>query len=168
MRFYIGLHHPSDAGKFERCMVSINAIRNRKSDFPAREWMMDSGAFTEISRHGHYRESVEAYAKQIERWVSVGTLVAAVSQDYMCEPFILEKTGLSVVDHQRLTIERYDALKSLVRKSVYVLPVLQGFWPEEYVDCIRQMGGADSRGISGKALVRFASETPRWKNLSKC
>jgi len=28
----------------------------------------------------------------------------------MCEQFILEKTGLTVEDHQRLTIERYSVL----------------------------------------------------------
>ncbi len=30
-------------------------------------WMMDSGAFTELLRFGHYRDAVQAYAKHIRR-----------------------------------------------------------------------------------------------------
>jgi hypothetical protein len=67
-------------------------------------------------------------------------MVAAVSQDFMCEPFILERTGLTVADHQRLTIERYDAIRELAGSATYVLPVLQGYRPSEYLDHLRQYG----------------------------
>jgi hypothetical protein len=92
---------------------------------------MDSGAFSELSLHGRYRHSVVEYAKEIGRWSYDLGLRAVVAQDYMCEPWILARTGLSVVEHQRLTIERYDALWPLV--SVYVMPVLQGYAREDYV-----------------------------------
>lgn len=111
-------------------MISINRIRDRKSDFLINEWLMDSGAFTEISTHGRWRSPVEDYAKQIVRWSSCGTMLAAVAQDYMCEDEILAKTGLSIAEHQRLTIERYRQLIGLV--GVPVLPVLQGYQPKEY------------------------------------
>lgn len=140
MIFYVGLHHPADSRHFERCMVSINALRKRKSDIPAREWMLDSGAFTEVSKHGGYRSSVAEYAEQVKRWAMVGDLKAAVSQDYMCEPFILKRTGLSTEEHQRLTIERYDELSGLVGDAAYVMPVLQGFWADEYLRHIRMYG----------------------------
>jgi hypothetical protein len=140
MRFYIGLHHPCDAQHFERCMVSVNALRNRKGYFNAWEWMMDSGAFTEISTHGRYRDSVQEYATQIRKWWRNALLIAAVSQDYMCEPFILEKTGLSVAEHQQLTIKRYDELRAAVWPYVYILPVLQGYKPQEYVEHVRMYG----------------------------
>lgn len=42
-------------------MVSVNQLRKRKSDFEVGTWIMDSGAFTEISRYGHYRFSTEEY-----------------------------------------------------------------------------------------------------------
>lgn len=100
---------------------------------------MDSGAFTEISTHGHYRHDVSSYAAEIRRWKTNGNLLAAVAQDYMCEPFIIEKTGLSVPEHQRLTVERYDALVA-EKTGVYILPVLQGFAPSDYVDHIRMYG----------------------------
>src|SRR5688500_12070284 len=131
-RFYVGLHHPSAAHRFDRCMISINALRTRKSDCGVREWMLDSGAFTEITTHGGYREEPRAYAEQVVRWSRCGTLVAAVGQDYMCEPFALEKTGLTLRDHQLLTVDRFAELRRHTG-AVPVLPVLQGYEPHEYV-----------------------------------
>lgn len=142
--FFVGLHQPSDAKRFERAFVSVNRLRGRKKAVGATEWIMDSGAFTEISTHGRYRHSVEEYAAEINRWASDPGLLAAVSQDYMCEPFIIEKTGLSVEEHQRLTIERYDALLPLV--SVYVMPVLQGYAPADYVRHLEMYGDRLARG----------------------
>lgn len=139
MRFFTGLHQPSDAKHFSAAFVSVNRLRKRKGPFAVGDWIMDSGAFTEISTHGLYRHSVDEYADQIKRWKGTGNLLAAVAQDYMCEPFIVEKTGLSVVEHQHLTIERYDALVAC-RTGVYILPVLQGYKPEDYVSHIRQYG----------------------------
>jgi hypothetical protein len=113
-------------------MVSVNALRKRISDFAVGDWILDSGAFTEISRYGHYRYSVEEYAKLIERWSVCGNLLIAVAQDWMCEPFILDRTGLTVTDHQRLTIERYDQLLNLNPK-VPIMPVLQGYRVSDYL-----------------------------------
>jgi len=131
LKFYVGLHHPADSRHFDLSCISVNALRGRKRDINPREWILDSGAFTEISTHGCYRTGVADYAAQIRRWRSCGQLVAAVSQDWMCEPHIIQKTGLSVAQHQRLTIERYDALIDC-DVPAYVLPVLQGFRPDDY------------------------------------
>jgi hypothetical protein len=146
MRFYVGLHQPCDAKHFERCMVSVNRLRRRKSLFPAGEWLMDSGAFTELSEHGRYRHGPEEYAAEVRRWWKCGLLAAAVTQDYMCEPFILKKTGLTTAEHQRLTIERYDEIRHIVWPMVYIMPVLQGYWPEEYVAHIGQYGDRLKKG----------------------
>lgn len=136
--FFVGLEEPSHAWAFKSAMISINRLRNRKRAFRANDWLMDSGAFTEISTHGRWRTDVGDYVKQIRQWATCGNLLAAVSQDYMCEPFILEKTGLSVADHQRLTIERYKALRS--ECGSIVMPVLQGFQPNDYVKHLSQYG----------------------------
>jgi hypothetical protein len=138
--FYVGLHHPSDAHRFDRAFISVNAIRRRKKAIGAKRWIMDSGAFTELSTHGSYRHSVEEYAEVILRWADDPALVAVVAQDYMCEPFILAKTGLTIEQHQWLTVERYDALNALVGHRVYVMPVLQGYAPQEYVQHLRMYG----------------------------
>lgn len=139
MKFFTGLHQPSDARHFDAAFVSVNRIRNRKSQFQVRDWIMDSGAFTEISTHGEYRSSVAEYAVQISRWKDNGNLLAAVSQDYMCERFILDKTGLTIAEHQLRTIERYSQLVAC-DTGVYIMPVLQGFAPEDYVSHILQYG----------------------------
>jgi hypothetical protein len=140
VKFYVGLHQPSCAHRFDRAFISVNRIRTRKKPIGAGAWIMDSGAFTEISQHGRYRHSVEEYAAVINRWASDPTLVAAVAQDYMCEPFIVAKTGLSVPEHQRLTIERYDALRKAVDPRVYVMPVLQGFTKDDYLAHLAMYG----------------------------
>lgn len=137
MKFYVGLHQPSDAKNFDRAFISVKRLRVRRKPLGVGAWIMDSGAFTEIATHGCYRSSVEEYASEINRWADDPTLVAAVAQDYMCEPFIIAKTGLSVEEHQRLTIERFDALVELADPRVYVMPVLQGYTTDDYVRHVR-------------------------------
>jgi len=138
MRFFIGLHQPSDAQHFDAAFISVNRLGPRKA-FAVKDWIMDSGAFTEIARHGHYRNSVDTYAKEIVRWTGNGNLLAAVSQDFMCEPFVLERTGKTAEEHQRMTVERYDALAP-IQSATYVMPVLQGYTPNEYVQHIEMYG----------------------------
>jgi hypothetical protein len=120
-------------------MVSVNRLRTRKRDLPINHWIMDSGAFTELATYGAYREEPGAYAEQVNRWQRCGDLRAAVSQDYMCEPFMLERTGMSVEEHQQLTIDRYRQIKALCPAS-YIMPVLQGYRPQQYVDHLLQYG----------------------------
>ena len=149
MIFYVGLHQPSDARRFPEAMISVKRLTGRRGSFtpPSSSWMLDSGAFTEIDQHGRYREPPERYAQRIIRWWHVGRMVSATSQDYMCEARILDKTGLSLADHQRLTIARYDAIRALVPASIYVLPVLQGYQPQEYVTCLRDYGARLTPGM---------------------
>lgn len=158
MQFYVGLHQPSDAGHFTHCMISINRIRDRVSNLEVGEWMLDSGAFTELRDYGRYRHSPAEYAEHIARWASCGELVSASAQDYMCEDIIIHGgwaggrrfvgTHLSKADHQRLTIARYDELHYYTRNTgVYILPVLQGYAPEEYVSHIRQYGRRLAHGM---------------------
>ena len=139
MRFFTGLHQPSDARHFGDCFISVNRLRTRKRHFPIANWIMDSGAFTEISTHGFYRDAVDVYAREIRRWVGCGNLLAAVAQDWMCEPWIIEKTGLSVATHQSHTVARYDALLD-EQPGVYILPVLQGYAPQDYVRHLKIYG----------------------------
>lgn len=141
MQFFVGLHQPHHAQHFDRAFISANRLRDRKGPFPARRWIMDSGAFTILSTHGEYPDSPEAYAAEIRRWAGNGELLAAVAQDYMCEPFMLAKTGLTVADHQRLTIERFDRLVACDTAGVPIIPVLQGWCPMDYVDHLRAYAG---------------------------
>lgn len=103
------------------------------------DWIMDSGAFSTIKMHGGYPHPASEYAAHILRWKDNGNLLAAVAQDYMCEAEQLERTGLTIADHQRLTIERYDALLA-EDTGVYIMPCLQGYAAADYVSHIRQYG----------------------------
>lgn len=63
----------------------------------------------------------------------------AVAQDYMCEEFVLKRTGMTIRQHQMLTVKRYDNLLRAGPK-VPILPVLQGYAPEEYASHVSQYG----------------------------
>lgn len=139
IRFFIGLHQPNHAAHFGRCCISINRLRTRRKPVPGREVLLDSGAFTEISRHGGYRSTVAEYAGHIRRLAGIMSIAAAVAQDYMCEAWILSRTGLTIADHQRLTIDRYDQLAA-ESLPVPIMPVLQGYEPGDYVRHLRAYG----------------------------
>jgi hypothetical protein len=148
VRFFVGMFNLCDVIKMPYpSFISVNRLRDRKSPFAAHDWIMDSGAFTAIAKHGKYPEPVSEYAAQIKRWSGNGNLLAAVSQDYMCEPHMLERTGLSIAEHQRLTIERYDNLLCCDVGGVAIIPVLQGYAPQDYVSHIRQYGDRLTPGI---------------------
>lgn len=141
VKFYIGLHIPGHAANFDRCCISINRLRTRKKPVACEDVLVDSGAFTELQKYGAYRHSVEEYAAQLRRLHDDGVvkISAAVAQDYMCEPWMLKKTGLTIPEHQRLTIERYDALVAC-DLPFPILPVLQGYDPQDYVRHIKAYG----------------------------
>lgn len=146
MKFYIGLHQPSDAKHFDQCFISINRVRGRKKAVASREWILDSGAFRELEQFGEYRHSPEEYAAEVNRLADLNPgLIACVSQDWMCEPFILAKTGLTVREHQRRTIKRYEVISALV--SIYVMPVLQGDLVWEYLEHIDHYGARLKPGM---------------------
>lgn len=155
LSFFVGLHQPGDARHFGRCCVSINRLRKRMKPLACPEVMVDSGAFTELHRHGAYRHGVEAYAADLHRLHSAGVvkIAAAVAQDYMCEQFILAKTGLTIPEHQRLTVERYDALRQELSRLFAgkvpfpVLPVLQGYAPADYARHVRVYGSRLTHGM---------------------
>lgn len=148
LRFYCGLHQPGDAGTFERAFISINRLRGRRKPVPCKDVVVDCAGFSTIDVHGGYPDPPETYGAELHR-LYVGGIVritAAVAQDYMCEPFMLVKTGLTVEEHQRLTVERYDALAAELdrlfggRCPFHIMPVLQGYAPSDYVRHIRMYG----------------------------
>jgi len=140
LRFFTGLHQPSDAQHFDAAFISKSRLMKRKSGFAVRDWILDSGAFTTILTHGDYPESVVVYAAEIKRWSKNGNLLAAVAQDYMCEAHMLKITGKTIPEHQQLTIERYDALVKCDTGGIRIMPVLQGYAPEDYARHIEMYG----------------------------
>jgi len=143
MKFYLGTHRPHwlrtlvDVPLF----VSIRRLRVIKSWRPATtSWALDSGGFTEIGQHGEWRTSAHKYAAEISRARDeIGLMDWAAPQDWMCEPQMLTKTGLTVQEHQRRTIVNYLDLKTL---GVDVIPVLQGWRPDDYLRHVDQYTAA--------------------------
>lgn len=155
--FFPGLHVPAHASRFPRCMVSVARLRARKSDFAPRDWIMDSGAFSEISAHGRYTSTPAEYAEQVRRWSRCGNLLAAVAQDYMCEPHVQSKawgphrarpragynSSTEAVGYNiALSAHRYVLLLEAFefRPPVHIMPVLQGWVPQDYVHALTQYG----------------------------
>lgn len=131
--FYVGLHQPSDARHFARCCIHIGRLETRQKPLGCDEVLIDSQAFMKLKIHGRYPESPEAYARKVERAAQLAGRAAAVTEDYMCEPFVLAHTGLSLFEHQWLTIERYEAIRTALDPAIYLMPVLQGYTPQEYL-----------------------------------
>lgn len=139
MTFYLGTHEPSwlaragvplfvSARRLRRCVALPRA---------AAPWALDSGGFSEIALHGRWVTPAMQYASEVRRWRDrVGRMAWAAPQDWMCEPRMVQKTGLSVGEHQRLTVHSYRLLGRLAPDLPWI-PVLQGYTLEDYLGCVR-------------------------------
>jgi hypothetical protein len=173
-RFFLGISDLNRTLNLDSIFVSANRLWERAPVPMGCEWVMDSGAFTEIWSHGRYLHSVADYAYLIRQWMRYNshTMLAAVAQDYMCERVICAKVlGKDEIDgrtwvrqireHQRLTIERYDALIAEDVGGAYIMPVLQGFTPRQYVRHLRAYGPRIAQG----AWVGVGSVCKRQGNI---
>jgi len=131
-------------------MISANALvrikdgvlRSRKAPIRVDRWMMDSGAFSQVTKYGDFIMSPAEYVRLAVRFQDCGNLACIATQDYMCEPHVISMLRdmgreASIRIHQRKTVERYiqimdEAIKQGLR--VPVMPVLQGWEVEDYVD----------------------------------
>lgn len=136
LRFYLGVHRP---GWLEispvRLFVARQAFGAMRALPRARApWALDSGGFTELNKHGTWTRSAREYAADVRRLRDeVGGLEWAAPQDWMCEPFVLRKTGLTVEEHQRRTVANFLELRSL-GPDLPIAPVLQGWRSVEYLE----------------------------------
>lgn len=140
MLFFIGAT-PAIAKKLQvSCMISVNTCKGYRNLTLNSNCILDSGAFTLVNKYGGYPAGfLPKYASEVLGLIN-DKVIAVVSQDYMCEDFVLAKTGLTIEEHQRFTIYRYKALKKLLKESCYLMPVLQGYKPQEYVSHIKMYG----------------------------
>jgi hypothetical protein len=102
----------------------------------AAPWALDSGGFTELSLHGEWKTTPESYVAAIRTYAArVGMPDFAAPQDWMCEPFMIQRTGLSVYDHQRRTVANLLRLRELA-PDLPIIPVLQGWRMADYLQCL--------------------------------
>lgn len=139
MKFYLGTHEPVWLSR-SHVPLFVSAVRLRlkcKRKLPKARvpWALDSGGFSVIRGPEGYPQSAEEYAEEVRRWSrEIGMMDWAAIQDWMCEGVKLAKTGYTVAEHQRRTVQSYLDLRKLAPELPWV-PVLQGFTRDEYLDC---------------------------------
>jgi hypothetical protein len=151
-RFYLGTHQPHWLNLGVPLFISDRRLRRYRRRLPraAGPWALDSGGFTELAQYGTWDTgpTPQQYVRQVYRYRDeVGRLVWAAPQDWMCEPFILAKTGLTVAAHQARTVDNYCRLQDLA-PDLPIIPVVQGWSAGDYLRC------ADRYGRVGVDLTR--------------
>jgi hypothetical protein len=146
--FFLGTHQPGWLAKSALdgprstpvpLFVSDRRLRRyRRLPRAVTGWALDSGGFTELATHGSWDHGPTPvqYVARIRRYRDeIGRLAWAAPQDWMCEPWILAKTGLTVADHQRRTIDNLVQLRELA-PDLPIIPVVQGRSVADYVRCV--------------------------------
>jgi hypothetical protein len=137
LAFYLGAHQPHWLWRATfPLFVSHRQLARRRSLRPATcRWALDSGGFTELSLHGRWVTPAGEYAAAVTAYAGqVGGLDFAAIQDWMCEPQIIERTGLSVREHQERTVASYLELCRIAPDLPWI-PVVQGWHPADYLRC---------------------------------
>jgi hypothetical protein len=137
MIFYLGTHEAHWLGRASfPLFVSHMRLRQRKTlPRAACRWALDSGGFTQLSQHGNWTFTPRQYAASAHRYAGeIGHLDFAAPMDWMCEPFILARTGRTVTEHQIESVNSYLELRMLDDTLPWI-PVLQGWQPDDYLRC---------------------------------
>lgn len=148
--FWLGTHKPA---WLERTAVPLFVSNRRLAErvsLPraAGPWALDSGGFTELSLYGRWQTTASAYADAVRLYADeVGNLQWAAPQDWMCEPFMVAKTGRSVREHQERTVANLAELRAMAPRLPWV-PVLQGWTLADYARCVEMY---DRAGIDLRA-----------------
>lgn len=157
MRFYLGTHRPHWLGLVDSPLFvshrTLTPAGRRRHRLPVAigPWALDSGGFTEIKAHGRWLTSPGQYVAAVRRYRDeIGQLEWAAPQDWMCEPAMLVKTGLTVPQHQERTVENYLELRVLAPYLPFI-PVLQGWTLAEYHRCVEMY---DRAGVDLRAEPR--------------
>jgi hypothetical protein len=135
MEFYLGTHVLNHMEKTNvPLFISFRQLRKRKKKQFKQlgKIAVDSGGFTELSMFGKWTITEEEYIQELHRLIDLGLKIEWCSpMDWMVEDFMLEKTGLSVLEHQKKTVSNLIKLRSLTDK-IHFIPVLQGQTIDDY------------------------------------
>lgn len=164
LKFYLGTHKPGWLWRDDTgvpLFVSHRRLREHVNLHPATvPWALDSGAFSEVRQFGRHTTSPAEYVAAVARYDrEIGRLEWAAPQDMMCEPEIIRGgtlngiripgTGLSLLEHQELTIANFKLLRTLWPElsdsECPFMPVLQGWDPDDYLRCADMYDAAGVR-----------------------
>jgi hypothetical protein len=149
--FYLGAHHPD---WLARARVPLFVSRRELSKLKTlpravAPWALDSGGFSELTLHGRWSITAREYVACVRRYAEeIGSLAFAAPQDWMCETDMVKRTGLSVEEHQRRTIDNYRELRDIAPELPFI-PVLQGWTIGDYWRHVEQY---DDAGVDLGAL----------------
>lgn len=138
MKFYLGTHKLHWLRLTDiPLLVSHRRIREYKAKPRALGgWILDSGGFSELSLHGEWTFSPREYVQAVYHYQEeIGNLEWAAPMDWMCEPAIIAKTGLSVAEHQKRTVRNFLQLNFMASELPFI-PVLQGWTLDDYQRCL--------------------------------
>lgn len=167
--FYLGTHMPGWLRDEQFVGVRLFVSRRRlakvaKPDRAVTDWALDSGGFTELSMYGQWQTEPAQYVDEVRRWsCAIGRLKWAAIQDWMCEPFITAKTGLSILEHQRRTVRSLVQLRRLAPEQ-YWTPVLQGYAVPDYLEHVT-MYRAEGIELADEMIVGLGSVCRRQATL---
>jgi hypothetical protein len=139
---WLGVHQASWLAE-TTCPLLLNRTRLPKKRFPrARSpWALDSGAFTELTRHGTWRITDRQWAEEIRRYRDeIGQLTFAAGLDWLCAPPVLERTGRSLEHHLDATVGSFLALRAEL--GPLVIPTVQGWELADYDRCVAKYEAA--------------------------
>lgn len=136
--FYLGCPEPAWMARTRvPLFVSHVRLRRRKSlPRAGGRWALDSGGFSELARHGRWTVGPAEYVAAVRRYRDeIGGLDFAAPQDWMCEPDMLARTGLTQDEHQRRTVGNLLELRELAPDLPWA-PVVQGWTLGAHLRCV--------------------------------
>ncbi len=163
--YYYSGTAPSDTPpEVDRVMISAHVLPlSRKAGlWGVQRWMMDNGAFGRTIR-GEGEFSLTEFSAIIRRWRHYGTLEAALAQDRVCTPGTLAVTGQTVQQHQQFALRNFLELREEFEgQQPYIMPVIQGWTPEEYHQHTLDYSPYLQRGawVAVGSVVARSSEIP--------
>jgi hypothetical protein len=150
LQFLLGTHMPNWLGRPQLdgsqsspvpLFISDRRLRGyRRLPRAVTPWALDSGGFTELSTHGTWDNgpTPREYVARVRRYRDeIGNLRWAAAQDWMCEAWIIRKTGLTVDEHHRRTIDNLIRLRDLA-PDLDILAVVQGDTVDDYRRCVER------------------------------
>jgi hypothetical protein len=162
MRFYLGAHHPHwlERAPFPLFVSHRRLAARRRLPRAATGWALDSGGFTELRLHGRWHTSAAEYVAAVRRYRDeIGGLEWAALMDWMCEPFMLAKTGLTIAVHQAHTVANYLELHDLA-PDLPSIPRAPGLEPRRLPPLRRSLPAGRRRSDRGAARRRRVGLPP--------
>jgi hypothetical protein len=176
-RFYLGTHrgrwledHQFSGVPLFVTYNTLSAYQRHGDDFPkgvATDYSIDSGAYTEISRYGEWRDPPDIYGGRVYRFIDdIGRPPDFVAiQDWPVEPAARAASGLTVEDHLEFTLDSLLYLRAeFPLRHTSWLPILQGWRLDDYLrhEAMHRAVGID---LTQEPLVGLGSVCKRGSSV---